>query len=533
MIRQIDVGGYALPTPKASGERFHPLKMTEPLQCDALLTEDVFPMADTPETIYKRSADAYLAGDLGAADEHCRNFLTQQPGSGPGWLLHGRIRTRQSRLTEAETSLARAATLSPGDAEVPYATAVLRLRQGRVQDALRQLQATERLLPTHPGLPTARAQCYVRLGDPKKALEVLGEPKAVESCATAAEAALELGDAAKAEQFARSGLAMSPPPTHAYHLHQLLGRALARNGDVAGAFAAFTASRAAVPGRFNRDAAISHVDRMIRAFSPATVANLPRARISSKRPVFLVGTPRTGATLVEKIIASHPSGASAGETDALKRILVNWTDPKNPELSWPTNVSAIQVDRVDGVASAYLASTEQFAGENIERIADKTPGNWLYVGLMAIAFPEAAIVWVRRDPMDTGLSCFERLSTTTMPWAGRLEDIGLMLALNERMMEHWKSVFPGRITEIRYEDLVKQPEPTIRSLLSAIGLPWNDACMRHHQRTPRAGDAEPAPSLGSLDAARPIYQSSVGRAAKFAQLLEPMRAAYLAARAKG
>ena len=476
----------------------------------------------------ERAANAFNTGDLRTAEALCQESLRTNPKGIQAWVLLSRIRTRQARWPEAEDALRKAQQLAPQDAEVLFSLAILRMRQGRFGDGIPLLEQARRGAPGHPGIRCALASCLVETGQAKQALAAIGAPNSADTHLAFALAQLALRDDAAAEPSLRATIASGQNAAARYQANQLLGQVLERRGDFAGAFAAFAAARAVVPLRYDIAEMHDHVRRLIETFSESNVARFATASNTSRRPVFIAGMPRSGTTLIEKMIASHPQGAGAGETDALRRQVDIWAAAKPPARGWPEIVGQLGVAQLDAVATGYLGATDAYAGPGIERVADKHLRNWLHVGLVALAFPQATIIHIRRDPFDTGLSCFERLHPQAMPWSASLEHVGEVLALNERLMAHWHRVFPGRIVDVVYEDLARDPARVLPPVIEAIGLPWNEACLRQHERKARPGAQEPPPTFSADQVKRPVYDSSIGRAERYGSLLDPMRAAYAA-----
>lgn len=483
-------------------------------------------MTSFPTSTFQRAATAFNGGDIRTAESLCQELLKTASKTPQVWVLLSRIRTRQARWPEAEEALRTAQRLAPRDPEVLFSLAILRIRQGRVAEAIPLLETARSIAPSHVGIRCALASSFVDLGEPKKALAAIGTPTSADTHFAAALAHVALRDDAAAEPSLKAVIASGQNAAATYQAHQHLGQILERRGDYAGAFASFKGARAVVPLRYDISALHDEVRRLMDVFSDARVASLARGTSESRRPVFIAGMPRSGTTLLEKMIASHPKGAGAGETDALRRQVDAWMTAAPPTPRWPETIAALGPAQLDATAQAYLTQTEVFAGPGIERIADKHLRNWLFVGLIALAFPKATIVHIRRDPFDTGISCFERLHPQSLPWSASIVHIGEALALNERLMAHWHRVFPGRILEVRYEELAREPARVLPPVIEALGLPWDDACLRQHERKSRPGAQEPPPTFSADQVKRPVYDSSIGRAERFGPLLDPMREAY-------
>lgn len=475
------------------------------------------------------AVDAFRQGQYAAAENICLAHIKSQP-SANAFLLLGRLRTQQSRFNDAWQALDRASTMAPNDAVIVTARGQVRLRQGREAEALQLFERACKLDPKMADARLLRAECVRRFGDPDAALALIGELGAQfgYGALVAGRALADRGDAGPAIDRFRIGLAMEDGgPANRVQLHQELGKALEQRGDYAGAFAEFTAAKTMLPTAFEAARFTTEAERLCEFFSKATIDELARPEFRTKRPVFIVGMPRSGTTLLEKMIAAHPQGAGAGETGALRRQIARWVDPADATLVFPEILRTFTAARYESIAREYLAETAVHAPKGVERVADKNLHNWLMAGLIAVAFPDAAMIHIERDPIDVGFSCFERLLVQPMPWSANLEHVGLVLGTIERVMQHWHDVLPGRMLRVRYEELVRDPRGQMTRVLDFIGLPWDDAVLKHEARK-RKGE-EPAPTLSGDQVKRPIYDESIGRAARFGAAIDPLRKSYAAA----
>ena len=211
--------------------------------------------------------------------------------------------------------------------------------------------------------------------------------------------------------------------------------------------------------------------------------------------------PRSGTTLAEQILASHSEIFGAGEVIAVADPNVS---PSTPPRKFPQLAA-----KVTNTITAR-AGEEKF---NVE----KTPSNFLYLGKIALLFPEATIVHCRRDPMDTCLSIYQHPLSAAYAYAHDLETLGNYYREYELLMQHWDQVLPNPILNLQYESLVSDFEPTVRSLVEFCGADFEEQCLRFHEtrrqvKTPSASQVR-----------QPIYQSSVGRWHRYEQELEPLR----------
>ena len=230
-------------------------------------------------------------------------------------------------------------------------------------------------------------------------------------------------------------------------------------------------------------------------------------------PVFIVGMPRSGTTLIEQVLASHPQVFGAGELtdigDAAARL-------NGAEGCFPEIVASLPDDLLRAFGARY-ADAARARAATAQRVTDKMPLNFLYVGLIHLALPNARIIHARRDPLDTCVSCFETLFTGDHRVAYELGELGRYYRAYEGLMEHWTRVLPdGVLLEVRYEDVVADLERQARRIVAHCGLGWDDACLGFH------GSPRPVRTASAAQVRRPIYRSSVGRWRVYGELLNPL-----------
>jgi hypothetical protein len=294
-----------------------------------------------------------------------------------------------------------------------------------------------------------------------------------------------------------------------------LGEVLERRGDDAAAFAAFAA------GNRQKRAALAaagvDVAGLVAAHAKAasTVAArftpdlLQRRRgegLSTGAPIFIVGMPRSGSTLLEQILASHPQVIALGETAALPPLL---------EAGFTADQAGTRA-----LARRYLEAIRARGWRGAGRFVDKTLENYLHVGAIALMFPKAVILHSVRGPVDTCLSCYRQLFASGAETLYDLADIGAEYVAYRGVMQHWREALPGRVIDVDHEGLAADPEPQIRRLITEVcGLPWDDACLRHHEA------AGPVRTASSGQVREPIFTSSLGRWRRYEAELRPLLAA--------
>ena len=233
---------------------------------------------------------------------------------------------------------------------------------------------------------------------------------------------------------------------------------------------------------------------------------------ADERPLFIVGLPRSGTTLVDRILSSHSAALSRGETSDLAMALVRTAGPVAGKAELVRRSTTLDFD-----ALGRQYCTNLIDGTGLRQI-DKSPVNFLYLGLIAAALPNARIIHLRRNPMDACFAIYKTLFRMAYPFSYDLGDLGRYWLQYDQLMTHWKQVLPAdRFIEIHYEHLVANQEAISRELLAFAGLGWEDACL--------AFERNPQPSLtaSAAQVRQPIYKSSVGLWKRYQQELAPLR----------
>ena len=296
-------------------------------------------------------------------------------------------------------------------------------------------------------------------------------------------------------------LAAGPPPLK---LHFALGEAHDARGNAETAFEHFrhgnTLRREELA--FDAEAHDTLVDDIARTFTRELLSGRAASGDDSEVPVFIVGMPRSGTTLVEQIAASHPGVHGAGELDAIAGLVQ------------PFPEATAGLDAAD-MAGRHLARLSGLAADAV-RVIDKTPLNFLYLGLIALLFPKARVVHCRRDARDTGLSCYFQNFVAGHGWSTDLADLARYQRAYETLMAHWRQVLPSPMLEMDYEELVADPEGQSRRLMDFLGLPWDDACLSFQE------NRRPVRSASNWQVRRPIHATSVGRWRAYEKWLGPL-----------
>jgi hypothetical protein len=297
-------------------------------------------------------------------------------------------------------------------------------------------------------------------------------------------------------------------------LHGGLGKHYDRQQRYDEAFAHFRSAKAAtrkLTGVFDERAVAGYFDRIIETFPLDFFGRFPAGGSASERLVFIVGMPRSGTTLTEQILASHPAVFGAGELQGIADVA------RAIRPDYPQRVPFLSASEIAEFVKGYLATIDARAPPEAIRVTDKLPVNFTHLGLIATLFPHSRVIHCRRDPMDTGLSCFAEQFRLSHDFTTDLESIGRYYLQYERLMAHWRRVLPLPMLEQRYEDLIANPEVGSRALLAHCELPWDEACLNFHAASRQVS----TPSRWQVR--QPIYATSVGRWRHYERHLEPLR----------
>ncbi|WP_158925921.1 sulfotransferase [Acidisphaera sp. S103] len=298
-----------------------------------------------------------------------------------------------------------------------------------------------------------------------------------------------------------------------------LGELLDRAGDYDAAWDAYAAanqlaraSHQATGRAFDPIALDAYVETIIANFPPGTFPATTGSGNASDLPVFVVGMPRSGTTLVEQIASSHRTVFGAGERDDIRNIVVRLqagqADPR--PIAWDPAAIAHE-------AAAHLQKLRLWGGD-ATRVIDKLPDNFQWLGPIAMLFPRARVIICRRDLRDVGLSCYLQHFGDNLPWATSLADIACRAQTFERLVSHWRAVLPLDILEVQYEDLVHNLEFESRRLIEFLGLEWDPACLAFHE-TERA-----VTTASQWQVRQPLFTNSIGRWRHYSGHLQPLLA---------
>jgi len=255
--------------------------------------------------------------------------------------------------------------------------------------------------------------------------------------------------------------------------------------------------------------------RIIEQFDKEFLAKNKGAAATEITPIFIVGLPRSGSTLIEQILASHSQVDGTHELGDLSRVVRGVRRKRKRGERFPEQLAALNVREWAAIGTDYLERTEIFRG-SAPYFVDKNPNNFIYIGILSLAIPNAKIINARRHPLDSCFGSYKQLFASGQPFSYDLTELGEYYVQYSRLMDHWHDVLPGFVLHVHYEQVVADLEANVRRILDFCGLPFEDACLRFHE-TERA-----VKTASSEQVRRPIYSSSVNLWRKYEAHLETL-----------
>ena len=298
-----------------------------------------------------------------------------------------------------------------------------------------------------------------------------------------------------------------------------LGRFQEQRGDYASAFEYFHyANRLKTRlHRFDKAQHDAQIEDIISTFDFRFYQHRKEWGIESMLPVFIVGMPRSGTTLVEQILSAHPSIHGAGELQFMLDLVESLKNTlPTPAKSHASRFKNLEQQQIRDLSQQYVRDLQALQPEAM-RILDKLPGNYLRLGIIFLLFPKARIIHCKRDPMDTCWSCYQQNFDRGLYFTNDLENMGHAYRGYLKLMAHWQELFPDRIIEIQYEDLVEDPDTQSRRLLQHCGLDWHAEILNFTEQK------RPVSTASLWQVRQPLYKTSVGRWKTYRQYLDPLQ----------
>lgn len=498
-------------------------------------------------------------GQFDAAADCFRSALRLKPDLAEAYVRLASVLQAKSDYREAIANCEQALRLKPDLADAHHVLAISLVALDRWDEAVSSFERALHIRPDYMDAHLGLASVLLTLGEPElaranceKALEL--DPANIDAIALAANIAKRTGDTEKAyrllsplvergvqqvnvavalamiskdlgrqsEAIALMEKTLGSDPalsdTGRINLHFNLGMLYDNTRQYDKAFYHYQQGNMLKPLTFDQADFGRIVERIIAIHTPEFMARMPRARAPSDRPVFIVGMVRSGTTLVEQILASHPNVFGAGELPDITQIARALPGVLGTSDRYPECMHRLTQESADAQAKRYLDHLVRFSPD-AKRVTDKLPGNFMYLGLIELLFPGARVIHCMRDPVDTCLSAYFQDFSSSHPYAYDLSNLGAFYRGYLKLMAHWRKVLRLPMLEIKYEDLIADQERVSRSLVDFCGLEWDECCLEFHETRRFVGTAS------NDQVNRPLYKQSVARWKNYERHLGPLIAA--------
>jgi len=499
---------------------------------------------------------------LAIAERILRPRLKRRPTDVPAMRMLAELAGRLGRYGDAETLLRRALDLAPSFKEARFNLATILHRRSRSTEALVELDALQADEDGNPSYRNLRAAALARLGNFDAALSVYAalladHPRQPKGWMSYGHALKTVGRQAEAIAAYREALAQAPSLGEAWwslanlktvafdaddiaamiaalatdglpiedrlHLNFALGKAEADRGEPAAAFAQYAEGNRlrAAQLRYDADDTTRAVERVRAFFTPGLFAAHAGQGCPAPDPIFIIGMPRSGSTLIEQILASHPAVEGTSELPDLPALAwaVGGRDGKSAATAYPEALAALSAVDLRALGENYLERTRVQRKTTRPHFIDKLPNNWLHAGMIRLILPNARIVDARRGAMACGFSNFTQHFARGQGFSYSLADMGRYCRDYTALMDHFAVVQPGAIHRLVHEELVADTEPVVRALLAYCGLPFEPACLRFWETD------RPVRTPSSEQVRQPIGRAGIDHWHAYAEWLGPLRAA--------
>lgn len=487
--------------------------------------------AAPPQTVEQRfmlAQSLHRAGNLDQAEAHYKSVIKTSPQNAKALALFGMLLKQKEQWTEAYRMLKKSLRLNPREAEAHNGLGMVQRHMGKYHDAIASFKKASELDPGHPGPINNMGIVYREIGEFENAAQCFEDALAIdpnipEAWHGLAQTRKNTGDRNAIEHLRKIVDTANLDPGAKRHAAFALGKFCDAAGQYDDAFHYFSLAKS---DRRNPDAWKDDCDLIKEIASVYTrdmFASLQTAKIREEDPVpiMVLGMPRSGTTLAEQILASHPLVDGGGELQFFrertrkrkKENIIRFPD-------YPQNMTAVDGDILTRVRRDF------FKEFNIKKskvnktgdyfVVDKTPFNFLYLGLITGVLPEVKVVHCRRNHMDTILSIYFTDFSTNFPYTEDLMAIGREYVAYLKLMAHWRDALPVPIFDLQYEGLINDQEKVTRDLVAFCGMSWDDRCLTYHETKRQVS----TPS--DWQVRQPIYSGSVERWRNYEQHLKPV-----------
>ena len=471
-------------------------------------------------------------------DGEAEGLLEKAISLAPDFLLAildlGRLRKEQDRYGEALQCFDQAIALDPANPQAHYLRGSTLAPGSFTPEAIEAYEKCLKLRPAHVGALIGIGHVLKAVGRYDEAVASYNEcirqsPDFGETYWSLANLkTYRFDDATVAEMERRvngAGLAVQSEVNFLF----ALGKACEDRGDFDRAWSFYNTGNTKQRTEVTYDPVQTETmnDRLVQVFSADFLQTHRAAGLADPAPIFIVGLPRSGSTLLEQILASHSQVEGTSELHYLSRV-ATWLNRNRADgINYPEAVRELQPQNFQSLGQDYLAYAQMHRRSGAPRFIDKNPNNFPNIGFLSLILPNARIIDARRHPLDACLSCYRQLFAKGQAFTYDLTEIGEYYLQYQRMMDHWAEVLPGRVLTVQYEEVVADFETQVRRLLQFCGLPWEDACLRFYESN------RPVRTPSSEQVRQPIYDRSVGHWQNYAAhldelitVIEPIRERY-------
>lgn len=461
--------------------------------------------------------------ELGKNDKACVHFkeaLRLQPGMGKASSVYAMLLTELGDGDQTIAVLEGALQHNPDNLELRFQLGKAMSNKGRYQEAL---DIFNYLLALRPGNENASASCahvYEHLGEFEKGYALL-QP----FLEGTEDVGVGLAYAALAKHFDQRAEAAAllerllqkdrMDRADRQTMYYAQGKLYDELKEYDRAFACFQHAAAVGKVQFDLKTYEQYFSAMMTVFSAENIRRRPRASSKSRLPIFIVGMPRSGTSLVEQILSSHTAVHGAGELKDVGYICDALPEYLKSKTPYPYCVDGLKRKQIDEIAGRHLARLGAFS-RSATRVTDKMPQNFLFLGLIDQLFPGARVIHCMRNPLDNCLSIHTQHFNPTHSYAFSLAGLGAYYRLYQKMMAHWKQVLQIPILDVQYEHLVDNQEEESRRLVEFCGLPWEEGCLDFHE------NRRLVHTFSYDQVRRPIYKKSVERWKNYERHLGPL-----------
>jgi len=431
-------------------------------------------------------------GRLKEAEAAAHHLERIEPGSPQTWVTIAAVATRLMRQDEALRAYERAADLKPDEVG-------LRVSAGHVQKTLGRRRESEASYKAALQMDPGIAEAYWSLADLKNYTFSDEEIAAMQQLL-------------ERDKRGRSNEAQ---------LHFALGRAFEQRQEYARAFAHYANGNALrrLDAPFDIAQFKRRSERIRGFFDAAFFAERAGSGNPSPAPIFIVGLPRSGSTLIEQILASHSRVEGTMELPNILNIVAQFDDMAATRDGYPESARRATPAQLTALGGRYLQETAPLLRSGRDHFTDKMPNNFSHIGLIHAILPRAILIDARRHPLDACFSTFKQHFAEGQGFSNDLEDLGRYYRCYLALMDHWDAVLPGRVLHVQYEELVREPQAHIRRLLEHCGLEFEPACLKFHETR------RPVRTASAEQVRQPLYTSGVDYWRHFEAELEPLRRA--------